>query len=154
MLAPPCGPFSRCRADHTLSGSVERILSSSDCASEIDVLVQLSSFCSLLESSQQHMTPHRDRKPPLSAGADCAGIIAHLPPFAVPGRRQVLCAGDAVFGLARGSLGSHVTANTTALTRMPPAVEPDQASAAPTVFITAELALRDAVQTPRSARCA
>ena len=44
-------------------------------------------------------------------------------------------------------------ADTTALARLPPAVEPEQASAAPTVLITAELALRDAVRSVRTARC-
>ena len=99
------------------------------------------------------MIPHPIRRLLPSAGADCAGIIADRAPSATPGHEQVLCAGEAVFGLARGSLGSHAEANTTALARMPPAVEPEQASAAPTVFITAELALCDAVQNLHTARC-
>ena len=90
----------------------------------------------------------------LSAGTDCAGVMADSAPAATPRHQHDLCAGDAVFGLAKGSLGSHVVANTAALARMPPAADPEQASAAPTVFMTAEFALRDAVQTNRSARCA
>ena len=64
-----------------------------------------------------------------------------------------LTAGDAVFGLARGSLGSHVVASTKALARLPPALLPAQAASAPTVFITADFALRVMLQNSHGDRC-
>ena len=80
----------------------------------------------------------------LLTGADCAGVVAdcavnmqHDAPALVPG--------DAMFGLARGSLGSHVVADAAALAHLPPAAELEQASAAPTVFTTAHLALCDVI---------
>lgn len=72
-------------------------------------------------------------------GGDCAGVLlaGHLyhqgKPIAGPG--------DAVFGLASGSLGSHVIASTKTMVPMPAAVTYEEASTMPTVFVTVTTAL-------------
>jgi NADPH:quinone reductase-like Zn-dependent oxidoreductase len=51
-------------------------------------------------------------------GGDCAGIVTYVP----PGSTTSLQPGDAVFGLAAGSLGSHVHASAETVVLMPPDV--------------------------------
>jgi NADPH:quinone reductase-like Zn-dependent oxidoreductase/3-oxoacyl-(acyl-carrier-protein) synthase/acyl carrier protein len=70
-------------------------------------------------------------------GGDCAGIIIRIPegielPFSV---------GDAVFGLAAGSLGSYVVASPHTLVPLPKGMSFEKASTMPTVFITVDTAL-------------
>jgi NADPH:quinone reductase-like Zn-dependent oxidoreductase len=48
-------------------------------------------------------------------GGDCAGIVTRVP----PGSSTTLQPGDAVFGLAAGSLGSHVIASAKTVVPMP-----------------------------------
>ncbi len=90
--------------------------------------------------------------PYVRTGADCAGVVADC---ANVKQHDSLAAapGDAVFGLARGSLGSHVVADAAALARLPPAAELAQASTAPTVFTTAHLALYEARRDCTGGRC-
>ena len=72
-------------------------------------------------------------------GADCAGIILETGP-AVSG----LKAGDSVFGLAAGSLGSHVVVSSEIMVPMPATLSFEEASTTPTVFLTVDAALRQA----------
>jgi NADPH:quinone reductase-like Zn-dependent oxidoreductase/3-oxoacyl-(acyl-carrier-protein) synthase/acyl carrier protein len=70
-------------------------------------------------------------------GGDCAGIVTRVPegvdlPFSV---------GDAVFGLAAGSLGSYVVASPHTLVPLPKGMSFEEASTMPTVFITVDTAL-------------
>ena len=76
---------------------------------------------------------------PGAPGGDCAGVVlqvgagvAHLRP------------GDAVFGLAAGSLGSHVHTNAATVACMPDNLTFEDAATTPTVFITVDAALRQA----------
>ena len=80
---------------------------------------------------------------PGAPGSDCAGVVvsagadvAAAPTAPLPGR--------AVFGLATGSLGSHVLASAQTLVPMPPTLSFEQAATTPTVFVTVEAALRQA----------
>mgnify|MGYP001806729484 CR=1 FL=1 len=80
---------------------------------------------------------------PGAPGGDCAGVVvaagadvAAAPTAPLPGR--------AVFGLATGSLGSHVLASAQTLVPMPPTLSFEQAATTPTVFVTVEAALRQA----------
>ena len=57
------------------------------------------------------------------------------------GLQNVLCvAGQAVFGQASGSLGSHVRCSEASLVPMPPNATCEAAATVPTVFITADSA--------------
>jgi len=72
-------------------------------------------------------------------GGDCAGILmsGHL-----YHEGQVIAGpGDAVFGLAGGSLGSHVIASSKTVVPMPPSITFEEASTMPTVFVTVDTAL-------------
>jgi NADPH:quinone reductase-like Zn-dependent oxidoreductase len=53
-------------------------------------------------------------------------------------------AGDAVFGLAAGCLGSHVQVSSQTMTQMPTNLQFEEAATTPTVFITVDSALRHA----------
>ena len=74
------------------------------------------------------------------AGGDCAGIVVSCGPHTGTGPR--LAPGDAVFGLAEGSLGSHVVAAAATLARLPEGSALEAAATTPTVFTTADAALR------------
>ena len=75
------------------------------------------------------------------AGGDCAGVVIRCGPHSgTLGPR--LAPGDAVFGLAEGSLGSHVLAAAATLARMPAGSALEAVATAPTVFTTADAALR------------
>ncbi len=54
---------------------------------------------------------------------------------------MVLPAGDAVFGLAHGCLGTVVVSPATTLAPMPATLSFSEAATVPTVFITVEMAL-------------
>lgn len=77
------------------------------------------------------------------AGSDCAGIVAHsLNRQTSPSPAVV--AGEAVFGLAEGCLGSHVHAPMQTMVPVPECLGFDAAATLPTVCITAAAALRNA----------
>ena len=71
---------------------------------------------------------------PGAPGVDCAGII-------VSGAGE---AGSAVFGMAPGALGTHVSAVADLLPPKPPALAFEAAASLPTVCVTVDLALRQA----------
>ena len=88
---------------------------------------------------------------PGAPGSDCSGIVLSSGPALGPGQSsqttafpQGLLPGSAVFGLAGGSLGSHVVASCMALAPMPPCLSFEAAATAPTVFITTDAVLRQA----------
>jgi len=68
-------------------------------------------------------------------GGDCAGIVI------ATGQDSSLTKGQAVFGLAAGSLGSHVIASTKTIVPMPSNVTFTEAATMPTVFVTVDSAL-------------
>jgi NADPH:quinone reductase-like Zn-dependent oxidoreductase len=72
---------------------------------------------------------------PGDPGGDCAGVV-----LAAGGCAGVQ-PGDAVFGLATGSLGSHVVASALTLVPAPANVSAEAAATMPTVFITVDAAL-------------
>lgn len=71
-------------------------------------------------------------------GGDCAGIVI------ATGHDSSLTKGQAVFGLAAGSLGSHVIASTKTMVPMPTNVSFTEAATMPTVFVTVDSALQRA----------
>ena len=79
-------------------------------------------------------------------GGDCSGIVIRAASPNAAGNINVkpLEPGQAVFGLAGGSLGSHVVASCMALAPMPPCLSFEAAATAPTVFITTDAVLRQA----------
>lgn len=72
-------------------------------------------------------------------GGDCAGVV--LRGHVRHGDTVIAGPGDAVFGLAAGSLGSHVIASSKTVVPMPPSVTFEEAATMPTVFITVDTAL-------------
>ncbi len=72
-------------------------------------------------------------------GADSSGVVV----AAGPGVTH-LRPGDAVFGLAAGSLGSHVHAHAQTVVPMPPNLSFEEVASCPTVFITVDSAFRQA----------
>ena len=72
-------------------------------------------------------------------GADCAGVIT-----AIGAGVTNLQPGMAVFGLAGGSLGSHVQASAQTLVLMPASLSFEQAATTPTVFLTVDTAFNAA----------
>ncbi len=72
-------------------------------------------------------------------GADCAGVVT-----AVGAGVANLQLGMAVFGLAGGSLGSHVQASAQTLVPMPASLSFEQAATTPTVFLTVDTAFNAA----------
>jgi len=70
-------------------------------------------------------------------GGDCAGIVTRIP----EGAELPFSVGDAVFGLAAGSLGSYVVASPHTLVPLPKGMSFEKASTMPTVFITVDTAL-------------
>jgi len=73
---------------------------------------------------------------PGDPGGDCSGIVTR-----VPENGGMLTVGQRVFGLAAGSLGSHVVASDKTLVPIPDGMSFQEASTMPTVFITVETAL-------------
>jgi acyl transferase domain-containing protein/NADPH:quinone reductase-like Zn-dependent oxidoreductase/acyl carrier protein/thioesterase domain-containing protein len=71
-------------------------------------------------------------------GGDCAGVVMKAP------AGSPLAVGQAVFGLAAGSLGSHVIASSKTLVPMPSNVTFATAATMPTVFVTVDAALHRA----------
>ena len=69
-------------------------------------------------------------------GGDCSGVVAACGVGALGA-----CVGDAVFGLAPGSLGTHVVASWQMVAPKPSAVTFEEASAVSTVYVTVDLAL-------------
>lgn len=61
-----------------------------------------------------------------------------------PGPDSKWSHGDEVFGLAMGSLGSHVLVQDGAMARKPPHLTFEEAASCPTVFVTVDAALRTA----------
>jgi NADPH:quinone reductase-like Zn-dependent oxidoreductase len=72
-------------------------------------------------------------------GADCAGVV-----LSVGAGVTHLQTGDRVFGLAGGSLGSHVDCSSMTVVKMPSALGFEAAATTPTVFITVDSAFRQA----------
>ena len=71
-------------------------------------------------------------------GADSSGVVVAVG----PGVNQ-LRPGDAVFGLAAGSLGSHVHAHADTVVLMPSNLGYEESATTPTVFITVDNAFRE-----------
>ena len=76
---------------------------------------------------------------PGAPGADCAGVVTATGPGVTN-----LQPGMAVFGLAGGSLGSHVQASAETLVPMPASLKFEQAATTPTVFLTVDTAFNAA----------
>ena len=76
---------------------------------------------------------------PGDPGGDCSGVVAK-----VGSADSRLSVGLPAFGLAIGSLGTHVNVVEDLMVPMPPGVSFDAAATAPTVFVTVELAYRQA----------
>ena len=76
---------------------------------------------------------------PGDPGGDCAGVVADVGP-SVDGD-PALAVGQPVFGLAAGSLGSHVHASAKTIALMPANLTFEAAATMPTVFITVDTAL-------------
>ena len=72
-------------------------------------------------------------------GADSSGVVVAAGPDV-----SHLRPGDAVFGLAAGSLGSHVHAHAETVVPMPPNLSFEELASCPTVFITVDTAFRQA----------
>lgn len=72
-------------------------------------------------------------------GGDCSGVV--LSGSVCHGSSVIAGPGDAVFGLAAGSLGSHVVTSSKTVVPMPASVSFEEAATMPTVFITVETAL-------------
>ena len=72
-------------------------------------------------------------------GGDCAGVL--LRGQLVHEGAVIAGPGDAVFGLAAGSLGSHVVASAHTLVPLPPSIGFEAAASMPTVFVTVDTAL-------------
>lgn len=75
---------------------------------------------------------------PGDPGGDCAGIVRSMPDTG-----SHLELGQSVFGLAAGSLGSHVQASDKTLVPMPIGLTFEEAATMPTVFITVDTALKN-----------
>jgi NADPH:quinone reductase-like Zn-dependent oxidoreductase/3-oxoacyl-(acyl-carrier-protein) synthase/acyl carrier protein len=73
---------------------------------------------------------------PGDPGGDCSGIVTR-----VPEEGSMLSIGQRVFGLAAGSLGSHVVASDKTMVPIPDGMSFQEAATMPTVFITVETAL-------------
>jgi len=69
-------------------------------------------------------------------GGDCAGVVVKTPDDGCG-----LVVGQPVFGLAAGSLGSHVVASSKTLVPMPSSLSFEAAATMPTVFVTVDAAL-------------
>lgn len=80
-------------------------------------------------------------------GADCAGIVV-----AAGCPDSVLQPGDAVVGLAAGSLGSHVVTKQAQVVALPPGISAEAAATMPTVFMTVDAALSHAAEMQRGNR--
>ena len=80
-------------------------------------------------------------------GGDCAGVVvARGPPAA---GYPALAVGQPVFGLAAGSLGSHVLASAKTVVPLPGSLPVEAAASMPTVFVTVDAALhRSAAMQP------
>ena len=72
-------------------------------------------------------------------GGDCSGVVVSCGSGVTS-----LRPGDAVFGLACGSLGSHVQVSAGRMACMPPNLSFESAATCPTVFITVDTAFRQA----------
>ena len=75
---------------------------------------------------------------PGAPGGDCAGVVVAVGPTAGSPCPAI---GQAVFGLAAGSLGSHVRASAWTLVPLPAALSFEEAATMPTVFVTVDTAL-------------
>jgi acyl transferase domain-containing protein/NADPH:quinone reductase-like Zn-dependent oxidoreductase/acyl carrier protein len=75
---------------------------------------------------------------PGAPGGDCAGVVVAC------GDPQGPVPGTPVFGLAEGSLGTHVVASSATLVPFPPTISYEAAATMPTVFITAHMTLHAA----------
>ena len=78
-------------------------------------------------------------------GGDCAGVVVATGP-PLPGHPE-LAVGTPVFGLAAGSLGSHVHSSTKTIVQLPANLSFEAAATMPTVFVTVDAALRHAAAT-------
>ena len=80
-------------------------------------------------------------------GGDCAGVVVACGPPATG--YPTLAVGQPVFGLAAGSLGSHVLASVKTVVPLPASLELEAAATMPTVFVTVDAALhRSAAMQP------
>jgi NADPH:quinone reductase-like Zn-dependent oxidoreductase len=76
---------------------------------------------------------------PGAPGGDCAGVVVSVGPGVIG-----IVPGQSVFGLAGGSLGSHVHVPALQLAAMPPNLTFEAAATTPTVFTTVDMAFRQA----------
>lgn len=82
-------------------------------------------------------------------GADCAGVIMAVGPAVATSTNVVSLSfrvGDAVFGIAPGSLGSCVATSVSNLVHMPTHLGFHEAATVPTVMVTGQVALMQAAQ--------
>lgn len=80
-------------------------------------------------------------------GGDCAGVVVASCPTVDGG--PTLAVGQPVFGLAAGSLGSHVVASMKTVVPLPASLIFEEAATMPTVFITVDTAVNQlAAATP------
>ena len=78
---------------------------------------------------------------PGAPGADCSGVVMAV---ASGVENPSLRPGDAVFGIAPGSLGSCVITDSSNIVRMPPQLTFHEAASVPTVMLTAKTAFLEA----------
>jgi NADPH:quinone reductase-like Zn-dependent oxidoreductase len=83
-------------------------------------------------------------------GGDCAGVVVEAGPS--EDGHPVLQVGQAVFGLAAGSLGSHVVASAKTVVPLPALLSFEEAATMPTVFITVDAALIQAANMQPTSR--
>ena len=76
---------------------------------------------------------------PGAPGGDCSGVVVRAGP--PTGGSPALAVGQRVFGLAAGSLGSHVHASAHTLVPLPAGLSFAAAASMPTVFVTVDAAL-------------
>ncbi|KAL0028772.1 hypothetical protein WJX79_006627 [Trebouxia sp. C0005] len=82
-------------------------------------------------------------------GADCAGVIMAVGPAVATSKvvdSPSFTVGDAVFGIAPGSLGSCVATSVSSLVHMPTHLGFHEAATVPTVMVTGQVALKQAAQ--------
>ena len=81
---------------------------------------------------------------PGAPGADCAGVIMAVAPTPANHTSPGFTVGDAVFGIAPGSLGSCVVTSASNLVPMPSHLGFHEAATVPTVMVTGQVALLQA----------
>lgn len=86
---------------------------------------------------------------PGAPGGDCSGLVVGA---SSEYHKSAPSVGDAVFGLAAGCLGTHVSANPKTMVTMPTNITFEEAATTPTVFVTANIALEKIGELTKDAR--